>query len=125
MISCRAISEEGEALTHRRDLDTKLAQLKGVEFLVSCVTGLRNNSKSANDEPEEVTIRKGVAYFIVTKSESIEDEIRRTVYDGGFKNQVTYIRPRNKSRDSLEKGLRELKQVVKVRLNVYAILFHH
>ena len=104
-------------INNRIELDRAISQISGVEFLISCVTGLRNNAKSKNEENNEVIVRKGIAYFIVTKNETIEDAIRKTIYDGWFKNEVTYIRPRSKCRESHDRRLQEIKQVVKVRLN--------
>ena len=44
---CRIITEEGGILDKSEEMDEKIAKVPGVEFLISCLTGLRSNRKRA------------------------------------------------------------------------------
>ena len=117
MISCRAMSsdDDNRIVELKEELDLQLAKTPGVEFLVSCVTGTTSNPKMAlNDESSERRTRKGVAFFIVTRTEAIEDDIIKIIHDvGSSEHNVTYIKPR-KHRESKDIALAALSQVVKV-----------
>ena len=121
MISCRALSTDNSMVEKKEELDTEIAKTPGVEFIVSCITGTMSNAKhvsreTPSDEPTTV-IKKGVAFFIVTKSEAVEDDIIKIIHDvGSSDGSVTYIRPRGKNRDSKELAMASLKVVVKVSL---------
>lgn len=47
MISCRVVSEGGEILEESESMDNKIAQIPGVEFIISCLTGTKSNSNRA------------------------------------------------------------------------------
>ena len=123
MISCRAMSsDDGTKIVEmKEELDLQIAKTPGVEFLVSCVTDTTSNPKMAinsSDESSERRTRKGVAFFIVTRTEAIEDDIIRIIHDvGSSDHNVTYIKPR-KHRESKDIALAALSQVVKVS-NIY------
>lgn len=80
--------------------------------------GTESNSKKKRngEEPKENNsrIRKGVAYFIIVKSGTVEDEVRRVVCSAGFKSQLSYIIPRGVDRKATDSGLKQLKSVMKV-----------
>ena len=42
----RTVSPERGSIGLREDLDIKIAQLTGVEFLISCLTGTENNAEN-------------------------------------------------------------------------------
>ena len=120
MISCRAMSsdDDNKIVEMKEELDLQLAKTPGVEFLVSCVTGTTSNPKMAMNSSSEKRTRKGVAFFIVTRTEAIEDDIIRLIHDvGSMDHDVTYIKPR-KHRESKDIALAALSQVVKVS-NIY------
>ena len=117
MISCRVVSEGGEIIEESELMDKKIAQIPGVELIISCLTGTKSNNNRAASSQEDlnsITIRKGLAYFIVTKTEAVEDEVCKAIYDGGFDGKLSYIKPRSKNRESKEIALAALSTVVKV-----------
>ena len=72
------VSEGGEIIEESELMDKKIAQIPGVELIISCLTGTKSNNNRAASSQEDVnsiTIRKGLAYFIVTKTEAVEDEV--------------------------------------------------
>ena len=80
------------------------------------MTGTKSNSnRAASQEENSQTIRKGLAYFIVTKTEAVEDEICKAIHDDGFDGKLSCIKPRSKNRELKEIALAALSTVVKVR----------
>ena len=77
-------------------------------------TKSNNNRAASQEDVNSITIRKGLAYFIVTKPEAVEDEVFKAIYDGGFDGKLSYIKPRSKNRESKEIALAALSTVVKV-----------
>ena len=112
----RLVSTQGESLEIRKDLDVNLAKTPGVDFIISCLTGTQNNKKSkkANEDGEESVIKKGVAYFIVVRQSSVEDEVRRVISNAGYQSTLNYICPRGVDRNSTDRSLKMLKGVMKV-----------
>ena len=114
------MSEGGEILEETEELDEKISKIPGVEFLISCLTGTKSNRRRAAGEGDDggemaqPAIRKGLAYFIATKTEAVEDEISKIIHDSGYHGKLTYIRPRSKNRESKEIALAALMTVVKV-----------
>ena len=119
----RLVSPEGEALPIRKEMDIKIAKVPGVEFIISCLTGTKNNAKkkksAEENSSEEDKINKGVAYFIVIKEKSIEDEIRRVISGAGFKPKVSYTGPRGENREATDKSLNKLRITMKVYFSTY------
>lgn len=122
-ISLRVLSKEGEALTLRQEMDVKIAQIAGVEFVISCLTGTENNKKSKKNfdkqqekDEEQSTIKKGVAYFVVVATGGVEDGIRQVIASAGFQSQISFICPRGDKRESTDRSLKMLASVMKVCL---------
>ena len=65
----------------------------------------------------ERVIRKGIAFFIIGKNESVEDDIKKILLDNDCEVEMTYIKPRNKDRESTEYAMDALTKVVKVSQN--------
>ncbi|XP_066920721.1 uncharacterized protein [Clytia hemisphaerica] len=122
ILSVRLISLGGESLPLRKDIDIKIGKTPGVEFVISCLTGSENNAKkkkTEEDTREERKIKKGVAYFVVMKQKSIEDEIRRVIAGAGFKSKITYIGPRGENRKATDISLSRLKTTMKDYNNAF------
>ena len=77
-------------------------------------TKSNNNRAASQEDVNSITIRKGLAFFIVTKTEAVEGEVCKAIYDGGFDGKLSYIKPRSKDRESKEIALAALSTVVKV-----------
>ena len=116
MFSFRVLSEDGDVLQRRKELENGMGKLPSVEFLISCTTGTTTNNKKASPEMERV-IRKGIAFFIIGKNESVEDDIKKILLDNDCEVEMTYIKPRNKDRESTEYAMDALTKVVKVSQN--------
>ena len=111
MFGCRAVGES--CITEKLLLQTKIAQIPGVELVMACVSGTMSNSKKKGAFVKK-DIRKCVAFFISAKSEAVEDEILKKIYKWGVPMDVKHVIPKYKSHDSRELALSTLCTVVKV-----------
>lgn len=123
MMSCRVFWSRlwlpSEINKNKMMVEKDISNIAGVELVVSCLTGTSTNAKSStnseNGGENTAEVKKGNAFFIVMRTEAVEDDVIKLIHDCGVQDQnFSYIRPRGKSRDSKELALSSLKQVVKV-----------
>ena len=115
-----ANDDNNVVIDSKSDLDMRLSKTPGVEFMVWCLTGTTSNLKRSRGENDENVrmlerrTKKGIIFFIATKTEAVEDKIIRIIHDiGSAEQNISYIKPR-KHRESKDIALAALSQVVKV-----------
>ncbi len=112
MLYCRALGDD-DMIRRKTTMQQTIANIYGVELVVACVTGTQSNQKKKEQVAKKCT-RIGIAFFIVMKSEAVEDQVSKAIYKSGKPDDFNYIKPRCRSRESKEMALRALCTVVKV-----------
>ena len=112
MLYCRALGDD-EMIRRKTIMQQTIANIDGVEMVVACVTGTKSNSKKKGQSTTKPT-RLGISFFVVMKSEAVEDKVLKAIYKSGKPDDFGYIRPKCKSRESKVLALRALCTVVKV-----------
>ncbi|XP_066924435.1 uncharacterized protein [Clytia hemisphaerica] len=118
MFACRAIGQS--CVSKKQFLQSKVARIPGVELVMACVTGTMSNSKKKGVAAKK-NIRRGVAFFVTSKSEAVEDELLKQICMWGVPMDITHVKPRCRSRDSREIALRALCTVVKDHNNPFSV----